>query len=138
MRSGALDDSAFSAVIIADIDGKITEWNSVAVEMFGWTPSEIVGTSVIAIVPERFREAYRAGMERVRATDETFGSRAIGTALDLHALRKNGSEFPIHLSLATWSTNGKRFLSGIVREREEITPHTAETLIPESRRPRKS
>ncbi|HKJ76849.1 MAG TPA: PAS domain S-box protein, partial [Gammaproteobacteria bacterium] len=65
---------------------------------------------------ERFREAHRAGMARVSAGGE---SHVIGKTVELAALRKDGSEFPVELSLATWFLDDKRFYTGILRDISE-------------------
>ena len=64
-------------------------------------------------MPERYREAHLQGVKRVQATGE---SRVIGTTIELEGLRKDGSVFPLELSLATWKTMGETFYSAIVRD----------------------
>lgn len=121
-RYRVLVDSALSAVIIADSNGNIIEWNTAAETMFGWKKSEVLGRSLTLIMPERYREAHAAGMERIRKSDHTFGSRVIGKLNDLYGLHRDGSEFPLTLSLSTWDTTGDRFFGAIIQERGEDIP----------------
>src|ERR1041385_8582034 len=64
-------------------------------------------------MPERYREAHRNGLERFKATGE---ARVVGKAVELHGLRKDGSEFPLDLSLASWGTDQGQFFSSIIRD----------------------
>ena len=67
-------------------------------------------------MPERYREPHTSGLERLHSTGET---RVIGKVLELHGLRKDGSEFPLELSLATWKSEEGTFYSGIIRDINE-------------------
>lgn len=117
-RYRVLIDSAHSAVIVADENGNVVEWSLAAESMFGWKKSEIMGRSLTVIMPERFRAAHLAGMDRIRQSDHTFGSRVIGKPSNLDGLRKDGQEFPLILALSTWNTSGKRYYGAIIKERE--------------------
>jgi PAS domain S-box-containing protein len=116
-RYRVLVDSAHSAVVVADENGTVVEWSVAAEEMFGWKKSEALGRNLTMIIPERFRAAHLAGMDRIRTNDHTFGSRIIGKISDLYGLHKEGNEFPIVLALSTWNTSGKRFFGAIMKER---------------------
>lgn len=117
-RYRVMIDSSFSGVVIADKDGVIVEWNPAAEEMFGWKKGEMLGKNLLTIIPERFREAHTAGISRIKADDHTYGSRVVGKRTNLTGLHKDGSEFPITLSLSTWNTSGRRFFGGILRKGE--------------------
>jgi PAS domain S-box-containing protein len=114
-RYRVLIDSTYPAVIVAEANGIISEWNVAAEELFGWKKSEAVGHPLVLIIPERYRAAHLAGMDRVRQNDHTQGSRVIGKITTLHGLRKDGTEFPIDLSLSTWNTTGRRFFGAIIK-----------------------
>jgi PAS domain-containing protein len=64
-------------------------------------------------MPARYREAHEQGLARLRVTGE---SRMIGKLLELHGLRKDGTEFPLELSLAVWKKGEETFYSGIIRD----------------------
>ena len=112
-RFRALAESANDGIVSADDEGRIIEWNRAARAMFGYEASEVTGRSLTLLMPERYRAAHLAGLERFQATGE---ARVLGRPVELHGLRKDGSEFPIELSLSTWRTDGKPFFSGIIRD----------------------
>lgn len=109
----AIVESANDAIITADATGMIVTWNPAAARLFGHTADEAIGRSLTMIVPPRFRQAHHDGLARVAAGGETH---IIGSTVRIAALRKDGSEFPVDLSLATWVDNGERFFSGILRD----------------------
>jgi PAS domain S-box-containing protein len=106
-------ESAIDAIISADESGRILSWNSAAERIFGYTSSETVGEPLDLIIPERYRDAHRAGMRRVT---EGSASRVIGQTVELAGVRKEGDEIPIELSLSTWMLDGSRFYAGIIRD----------------------
>ncbi len=118
MRYRVLIDSAHHAIIVADIDGCIVEWNAAAEAMFGWKKSEVVGQNLTTIMPLRYREAHLAGIDRIRKSDNTIGSRVIGQMNSLVGLHKDGSEFAIALTLSTWNTTGTRFFGASINANE--------------------
>lgn len=109
----SLAESASEAIVIADADGRVRSWNRAAAAIFGHTEAEILGKSLIRLMPERFRAEYRAGLARVQAGGPT---PAWGQTVQLTGLRADGHEFPIELSLAGWDSAGGRFYSGIIRD----------------------
>lgn len=127
----AIIDAANDAIITADDQGDIVTWNPAAEAMFGYTQDEAIGKALTLIVPERFREAHRKGLARVVETGETT---IIGSTVQVAGAHKDGHEFPIELSLATWETDGRRSFSGIVRdiseriEMERTLAHSQERL----------
>ncbi len=108
--------SATDAIVTADEDGLILSWNPAAERIFGYDASEVIGRSLTMLMPERFRDAHRAGHARVVETGET---RVIGQTVELSGLRKDGAEFPIELSLSTWTDDGTRLFAGIIRDVSE-------------------
>lgn len=112
-RLDAILRSANDAVICADADGLVVLWNPAAERLLGYREVEMLGQPLTAIIPERFREAHVAGVGRAAAGGEY---RVIGRTVELAALRADGTEFPVELSLSTWSTNGARFFAGIIRD----------------------
>ncbi len=112
-RLEAIVESASDAIITIDSKGHVLLWNRRAEETFGYGRDEVLGRPLIDIVPERFREPHRSGIERVAGGGETH---VIGQTVELMGLHSEGREFPIELSLATWESGGDRFFSGIVRD----------------------
>jgi PAS domain S-box-containing protein len=109
-------ESAIDAIISGDAEGDIRSWNSAATALFGFTEAEAIGRPIEIIIPERFREAHRQGMHRVTSGGP---SHVIGKTVELAAIRKDGSEFPVELSLATWFLDDTRYYTGIIRDISE-------------------
>jgi len=101
------------ALILANNQGNIVFWNASAVTMFGYSEEEALGQPLTVIMPKRYRESHVQGLRRVCETGET---RMIGRPTELSGLRKDNTEFPIELSLATWQTQSTRFFSAFLRD----------------------
>jgi PAS domain S-box-containing protein len=112
----AIVRSTSDAVITADQQGNVITWNPAAEQIFGYSNHEIVGRPLTVLIPDRFRSAHEAGIRRVVETGET---RVIGHVVTLMGLHKSGHEFPIELSLGTWTTGDERFFSGLIRDVSE-------------------
>jgi PAS domain S-box-containing protein len=97
----AIVDHALAALISTDGHGCIVEFNPAAEAMFGRRRADVMGLPVSHVVmPERYRAAHEAGIRRMESGGE---SRVLGKRMELHALRADGSEFPIEMVL--WRTN---------------------------------
>ncbi|MCX8035662.1 MAG: PAS domain S-box protein [Candidatus Sumerlaeia bacterium] len=112
-RFRSLAETANDAVITIDAAGKIVFWNRAAETIFGYSADEMLGQPLERIIPESMRAAHRCALLRVAETGQT---RLVGKTLALPGLRKDGSEFPLELSLASWQTVEGRFFTGIVRD----------------------
>lgn len=108
--------SAHDAIVSADVDGRVTFWNACAEGMFGYAEPEIVGQPLSRIVPPQYREAHERGVARLRDGAET---RVLGRTVVLEGMRRDGSLFPVELSLARWSVGDASFYSGIIRDISE-------------------
>jgi PAS domain S-box-containing protein len=106
-------ESATDAIVLADSTGTILAWNDGAQAIFRYREAEMLGQSLTRLIPERYREAHRHGLERFRSTGE---SRVIGRTVQLQGLRKDGSEFPLELALSSWQAGEDTFYSGIIRD----------------------
>jgi PAS domain S-box-containing protein len=100
-------------VVLADRNGSILFMNQAAVGLFGYTEGEVIGQPLTLLMPHRYREAHQAGIARVGTTSET---RLIGRTVELHGLRKDGTEFPLELSIGTGKSPKGVFYSGIIRD----------------------
>ncbi|MCU0826166.1 MAG: ATP-binding protein [Tabrizicola sp.] len=91
--------TSLDGIIAADADGRIIEYNGAAERVFGYTRAEAVGQDMAdLIIPDHLREAHVAGMKRYRATRKRH---VLGKGLvRLEARRKDGSVFPVELSLS--------------------------------------
>ncbi|MBF0338038.1 MAG: PAS domain S-box protein [Nitrospirae bacterium] len=106
-------EAAGDAIVSIDSEDRITTWNKAAEDMFGYTEQEALGTPVTIIIPQHYRDAHREGILRVNRTGI---SKHVGKILDLTALRKDGIEFPIELSLTKWTIGEKLYFTAIIRD----------------------
>lgn len=112
-RANALQRSSPDAIIIANAEGRIIDWNAAAELMFGYSEQEALGQPLSLIIPEQYRAAHLAGMKRVIATGE---SQMVGKTVEMVARRSTGEEFPIQMSVATWIGPSERSFSAILRD----------------------
>lgn len=97
MRQGAIVDSALDCLITMDHEGRIVEFNPAAAKTFGHRPEDVIGRTVAeTIIPPQFREAHWKGMERYLRTGE---EQVMGRRLEMTAIRADGTEFPVELSI---------------------------------------
>ncbi len=113
IRFQAVFQSAIDAIVLADHTGRIMSWNKAAESMFEYSAEEMFGKPLTLIMPSRYWEAHTKGMKRLQATGE---SHVIGKMVTLHGLRKSGQEFPIELSLNSWTTGTHPSYSGFIRD----------------------
>ncbi|MGO1057766.1 EAL domain-containing protein [Planococcus sp. FY231025] len=112
----AVFESTNDAIIVADGAGLIIQWNRGAEIIFGYSHDEVIGKNLQLIIPEENKQRHQTGLNRYVATRE---ARVIGKTLELSALRKDGSEFPIELTLGSWQTEQGMFFSSIIRDISE-------------------
>ncbi|TFG95996.1 MAG: PAS domain S-box protein [Calditrichales bacterium] len=112
-RFRAVVQTASDAIINIDREGMITFWNEAATEIFGYDLNEIFGRSITCLLPERFRKAHTDGITRFLKTGQ---SKIIGTTVEMAALRRNGEEFPVGLSLSEWKLGEEICFTGIIRD----------------------
>lgn len=112
-RFRALTETATDAIISTDSAGDVVYVNPAVERMFGHEAQDLIGFPLTRLMPERLRDAHRAGLARYLATSE---SRVIGRRVELIGLRADGAEFPIDLSLATWIAGDKTHFTAIIRD----------------------
>ncbi len=112
-RFSAMAQSAVEAIISADSAGRILTWNNGAHGIFGYTADEVVGKPLTRLMPERYHALHRQGIERMGGLGK---SALMGTVIELNGLRKDGREFPLALTLSTWTSVEGRFYGGIIRD----------------------
>lgn len=105
--------SANDAVVAANTEGKIISWNKAAERIFGYSEKEAFGQSLTILMPEKFRNAHTAGMNRVRTNKV---STLAGKTLELVGLRRDGTEFPIEMSISMWSHHEQLSFTSIIRD----------------------
>ncbi|HJU06731.1 MAG TPA: PAS domain S-box protein, partial [Nitrospiraceae bacterium] len=105
--------STSDAILTIDAEGCIMFWNSGAAKMFGYSAQDVIGKPVTIIIPERFREAHERGIARARAAGRVT---VTASMFELVGLRKDGTEFPLEFSLASWTEKSRLFFTGIIRD----------------------
>ena len=112
-RFRSVVQTASDAIIVVDSRGEIVFWNRGAEAIFGYSADEAINKPVITIMPEGYREDHRKQMNGMISTGE---AKIIGKTVEITGLRKDGSEFPLELSLATWDSKGEMFFAAIIRD----------------------
>ena len=108
----ALLESAPDAMVIVDKTGCIVLANSQAVQLFGWSREELLGQPIEILVPRR----YARHSEHRSAFFRHPRARNMGTGLELYGLRKDGSEFPVEISLSPLQTEEGLLVSSAIRD----------------------
>lgn len=91
-------ESAFDAIVTIDHENRITEFNPAAQQIFGFSRDQVLGRDLAeTMIPQSMREAHRQGVKRHRDSET---APRIGARLELTALRADGSEFPVELTVS--------------------------------------
>ncbi|MGK9252668.1 EAL domain-containing protein [Paenibacillus humicus] len=106
-------ESASDAIILADSRTIIQSWNKGAQRIFGYSEAEAAGKPLEMIIPDRLRDEHRKEIEPYASPLAPDGS---GSVLELSGLGKDGVEFPIEMSLASWTEDGEKYFSSIIRD----------------------
>jgi PAS domain S-box-containing protein len=97
-------DTAHEAFVSMDSAGNITAWNRAAEQTFGWPDEKAIGRALAdTIVPERYREAHRKGLEKFLRTGK---GALINKRIELMALRRDGHEFPVEMTVSAVRVRG--------------------------------
>jgi PAS domain S-box-containing protein len=114
LRVRAVLDCALSAVVVIDGGGKIVDWNAAAEKMFGWRRDEALGRELAdTIIPPRFRQSHLQGIARHADGGE---SRVMNQILEMYALRRDGTEFPVELSISPLRSRGSFTYCGFITD----------------------
>ena len=113
-RFTAIAESAQDAIVMVDHNGRILFWNKRAEDMFGYPKGEVMGQDLHELLaPPEYKTLFKEAFPKFRQTGK---GKAIGRTLELTAVRKDGTEFPIELSLSSIEVNGKWGAVGIIRD----------------------
>lgn len=124
-------DTAAQAILAVDATGGIVLANRMAGEMFGYSPDDLLGRSLEILLPERLRLSHAAHRAAFFTNLKT---RPMGIGLELEGLRRDGSEFPIEVSLSSVNTSrgvlAVSFVSDITaRKRAEMAFQDSEQQL---------
>ncbi len=112
-RFRSLVQASVDAIVSASGAGNVITWNRGAQRIFGYTEAEAVGRPLTFLMPERYWDAHVKGLARFQSTGV---GQVIGKTVELHGRRKDGSEFPLELTLSTASAGKEMFFSGIIHD----------------------
>jgi PAS domain S-box-containing protein len=113
-RTSKILEAALDAVISIDKAGVINGWSAQAESLFGWRREEAIGQSLATtIIPERYREAHRAGQRRYVETGE---ARVLNRRIELSALHRDRHEFPIELAITPIGAGDEPAFSAVVSD----------------------
>jgi PAS domain S-box-containing protein len=132
-RYRAIVDTAVDAMVVIDESGIIQSFNRAAETIFGLMAAEAVGRNVAMLMPDTWRTAHDGFIAAYRGTGQ---KRIIGVGREVEGLRKDGSVFPLELSIAEWHVEGRRFFTGIMRDitRRKAIDHELRTAKEEAER----
>jgi PAS domain S-box-containing protein len=107
-------DSALDAVVAMDADGIITDWNKRAEDMFGWARSEALGRRMSeTTIPMRYRLSHEAGLRHFFKTGQ---GPILNHRIEITALRRDGSEFPVELTVTPLKSSDTWTFSSFIRD----------------------
>lgn len=113
----AVVETAGDAIISMKPPGEIYLWNRKAEEMLGYSADEADGKEIHSlIIPERYREKAKDGLKRFF---QTGAGPLVGKTIEIEALRKDGTEFPVELTVSAMNIRGEWHTTGIVRDIRE-------------------
>jgi phosphoserine phosphatase RsbU/P len=111
-RTRLIIESSMNAIVIMDSYGIISDWNHQAEQMFGWSRTEAIGQRLDELViPARFHKAYRQGLH---AFLQTGVAPILNTQTEQVALRRDGTEFPVELSVSPLKLGNAYSFSGFI------------------------
>jgi len=106
-------DTVPDATIVINDKGRMITFNRAAIRQFGYEEEEVVGLNINMLMPEPYRSRHDAFIERYLSTGER---RIIGIDRVVVGLRKDGSTFPMKLTVGEMNSGGKIFFTGFVRD----------------------
>lgn len=97
--------------LVTDSSGIITAINPFALKEFGYTEKELIGKTIETLIPSRFHNKHIHHREKY---SQTLQNRPMGVGMDLFALKKDGTEFPVQVGLGNYHFNGDDFVIAFI------------------------
>jgi len=123
----AIVETATEGIVTIDAAGGIETINGAAERLFGYTAAEVIGKNVRMLMPQPYRDEHDGYLARYLTTGE---KRIIGIGREVVGLRKDGTVFPMDLSVGEGWSDGQRFFTAVIRdltERKEMQTKLAQT-----------
>ena len=115
-RFRTLAQTASDAIITVNKASRIVFVNDAVEKIFGYTEKELIGADLTMLMPDGLRQAHNSGMERYV---ETHKKHISWSAIELPGKHKDGREIPLELSFGEFTSDGKRYFTGIARDVSE-------------------
>jgi len=109
----AVVDSAVDGIIVIDAHGRVESFNPAAERLFGYEASEVLGRNVDMLMPSPYREEHDTYLARYLVTGR---AKIIGAGREVQGKRKDGTVFPLHLSVGEIVVQGERKFTGILHD----------------------
>lgn len=112
-RWRALLDSAVDAIVVIDARGRIEAFNRAAERLFGYSERDVVRRNVSMLMPSPYRDEHDSYLARYMRDGDP---RVIGIGREVTAQRRDGTTFPVHLSVGEMEVDGERKFTGILHD----------------------
>lgn len=109
----AIIESAVDGIVVIDARGRIESFNPAAQRLFGYQEADVVGRNVTMLMPPPYRDEHDGYLARYL---ETGAAKIIGIGREVQGLRRDGTVFPLHLSVGEMSIGGERRFTGILHD----------------------
>ncbi len=117
LQARSIVDSALDAVVVMDADGIIEGWNKQAEEIFGWNRPEALGRRMSeTIIPLQYRASHERGLQHFFRSGE---GPVLNNRIEITALRRDGGEFPVELTITPLKSGDSWTFSSFVRDISE-------------------
>jgi PAS domain S-box-containing protein len=113
----SITQSAPNAIITINSDGFIMSWNNASKKIFGYSSSEMLNQKLTKIIPIRYTKKHGTALQRIKQGGK---ERLTSKAIEMSGMRKDGTEFPIELSLSSWKMGREKCFTGIIRDITDV------------------
>jgi two-component system sensor kinase FixL len=112
-RWRSIVESAVDGIVVIDSRGSIESFNPAAERLFGYAEADVIGQNVNILMPQPYHEEHDGYLARYLSTRQP---RIIGVGREVTGRRRDGTTFPVHLSVGEMSVNGERKFTGILHD----------------------
>ena len=112
-RLDAIINTTVDGIIVIDAHGRVETFNPAAERLFGYSAEEVLGCNVDMLMPSPYREEHNTYLARYLATGR---AKIIGIGREVPGRRKDGTTFPLHLSVGEITMHGERKFTGILHD----------------------